>query len=144
MELKNPNLLLRDESVKPSDYAIEHALGKQRFSVYQKLVNVIEKELGLGMQWAYYEDGHAWLCKVVFKKKTMFWLSIWDGFIRTGFYFNDKTRSGVLELEINDQIKKDFKKEKPIGKLLPLTIDIVSAEQLEDLSTIITYKKGLK
>ena len=144
MDLKNPNLLLRDEKVKPSSNTIENALGKKRFPVYLKLENVIEKELGLAMQWAFYKDGHAWLCKVVFKKKTMFWLSIWDGFIRTGFYFNDKTLPGVLELEINDQIKKDFKKEKPIGKLLPLTIDIVSAEQLEDLSTIITYKKGLK
>ena len=28
-------------------------------------------------QWRFYIDGKAWFCKVVDKKKSIFWLSIW-------------------------------------------------------------------
>ncbi len=142
MNPDNQTLLLRDETISPSDAVLEQALGKELFTVYQALTANIKQEFDLNTEWRFYKDGQAWLCKVTFKKKTIFWLSIWENSIKTGFYFTEKSRMDVLELEIDNKIKEAFSNAKPIGKLIPLTIDIEQSEQLKDLWAIVAYKKG--
>lgn len=137
-------MLLRDPDIFPSEEVLEANLGKDVFQVYQELMIEIA-EVGLAPEWNYYRDGKAWLCKVINKKKTVFWLSVWDdNFFRTGFYFTAKNCIGIDALDINDRIKKDFSEAKSVGKLLPLILDIRKKEQLGDLLKIIDYKKSLK
>lgn len=38
----------------------------------------------LSPEWRYYNDGKSWLCKMLSKKKNLFWLSIWEGCFRGG------------------------------------------------------------
>lgn len=136
--------LLRKEEVTPTEKVLEEALGKDIFEVYLILMQIIESEFQLEIQWRFYKDGKAWLCKVIDKKKTIFWLSIWDRFIKISFYFTEKTRWGIYDLQINNQIKDKFKKVEAIGKLIPLILDIEKEEELADLAEIIKYKKNLK
>jgi hypothetical protein len=49
-----------------------------------------------------------------------------------------------VELDIENSIKEDFKNSKNIGKLIPLTINMKTKEQIEDLLKIIEYTKKLK
>lgn len=136
--------LLRKEEVTPTEKVLEEALGKDIFEVYLILMQIIESEFQLEIQWRFYKDGKAWLCKVIDKKKTIFWLSIWDRFIKISFYFTEKTRWGIYDLQINNQIKDKFKIVEAIGKLIPLILDIEKEEELADLAEIIKYKKNLK
>jgi hypothetical protein len=144
MDSNNKEMLLRDEATEPTDAVLEQALGKELFGVYQELMSLAKNEFELVPEWRFYKDGKAWLCKIVYKKKTILWLSVWENFIKTGFYFTEKTRLGVLDLEIDPKLKDDFSDAKPIGKLLPLSVDIETKEHLEDLKAIIKYKKSLK
>ena len=137
--------LLRDAKITPTMDVLENIVGKDIFSVYEKIYKTItSSEFELNPEWNFYKDGKAWLCKVSYKKKTVFWLSVWDTGIKTGFYFTEKTRSGVLELAINDEIKQRFENVKLIGKLIPLTLVVENEAQLEDLKKLIVYKKTLK
>ena len=139
------NILLRDSKVNPTNEILENALGKDIFRVYEELIKIItDVEFELKPEWNFYKDGKAWLCKVTYKKKTVFWLSIWEKHIKTGFYFTEKTRSGILSLQISEKIIKDFEETKTVGKLFPLVLNIDKERQLEDLKEIIKYKKGLK
>jgi len=99
---------------------------------------------GLVPEWRYYNDGKAWLCKAVFKKKTIFWLSVWDGFFKAGFYFVERHCPGIYELAVDDSIKQELKKAKPFGTLYPVGLTISKSEQINDLLALIQYKKGLK
>ena len=105
---------------------------------------VTNTKSGLVTEWRYYKDGKAWLCKVCYKKKTIFWLSVWDKFFKTGFYFTDKNCTGVAELDIEEKIKEEFSRNKHIGKLIPLAIKMNRKEQIDDVIKIIEYKKRLK
>lgn len=96
------------------------------------------------IEWRYYNDGKAWLCKVTYKKKTVLWLSAWEGFFRTAFYFTEKHLEGIAALDISETIKEDFCKAKPIGRLIPMIIDVNDKKQLNDLLTIVRFKKNLK
>lgn len=138
-------LLLRDSEIIPTEEVLENALGKKVFAVYEELTKIITGvEFELAPEWNYYKDGKAWLCKVVYKKKTVFWLSAWENQIKTSFYFTEKTRTGIFDLAIDQKIKQDFDDSKAVGKLCPLILCIETREQLEDLKEIIRYKKGLK
>lgn len=137
--------LLRDKDIFPSPEVLQHALGKRCHAVLEELLDTLTGEdFGLTFEWRFYNDGKAWLGKAVYKKKTIFWLSVWDGYFQTGFYFTEKTRAGVMELEIDDTIKNDFATAEATGKLIPLSLKIDKKRQLKDVLKIVGYKKALK
>jgi Protein of unknown function (DUF3788) len=138
------NILLREKEILPTNEVIEKALGNS-YRAYEKLTEIVTgTSFGLILNWNYYNDGKAWLCKVCFKKKTIFWLSVWDQYFKTGFYFTEKTGQGLNSLNIDENIKETFWKNKPIGKLIPLGISVTGIEQIDDILRIIEYKKSLK
>lgn len=144
MESNNETILLREKEIEPTDKVLENALGKDLFMIYQEIIRIFINEFSLEPQWQFYKDGKAWLCKVVYKKKTILWLSIWENYIKTGFYFTEKTRIGVFDLNIDSKLIEVFEMAKPVGKLIPLIIDIDQQNQIKDLIKVVRYKKGLK
>lgn len=137
-------MLLRERTISPTKHTLENALGRS-FAAYQELMNTITgKNYELLPEWRYYNDGKAWLCKVQYKKKTIFWLSAWDKYFRMAFYFTEKTGKGINELDIDANIKKTFTANKPAGRLFPLVINVTGKGQLKDALKVIEYKKSLK
>lgn len=137
--------LLKDPEIKPTEKVFRDIYYDKLFNLYNELYKTITNpELELSPEWNYYRDGKAWLCKVIYKKKTVFWLSLWDKCIKTSFFFTEKTRGGIMELPISEKIKKDFEQAKLTGKLVSLIMDIDSKEKLKDLVEVINYKKSLK
>jgi hypothetical protein len=136
--------LLKDKEIFPTRELLENVLA-ERFSVFDEMMETITgAKYNLEPIWRYYNDGKAWLCKVCFKKKTVFWLSVWDKYFKTTFYFTEKNGKGIAELDINQSIKDEFITKKPFGKLIPLSIELRSKEQIKDLLKIVDYKKSLK
>lgn len=135
---------LKDPAISPKKEILENALGKS-YTAYKELMNIIEgTAFGLTPKWNYYNDGKAWLCKVQYKKKTVFWISVCDKHFKLCFYFTEKNCKGVFALGIQSSIKKEFKEHKPIGKLLPLVLSVTKKDQLQDALKIVQYKMSLK
>lgn len=138
-------MLLKDPEQFPSDKVLKHVLGDSVYNVLEALLTVIiDKEYGLTVEWRYYNDGKTWLGKVVYKKKTVFWLSVWESYFKAGFYFTAKHFEAIAALDISETIKDEFSKAKPSGKLFPMIFDINTHDQLQDLLTVIYLKKSLK
>ena len=136
--------LLREQEIIPTEEVLKNVLGES-YSAFEELINTITTpEFGLIPEWNYYKDGKSWLCKVCYKKKTVFWLSAWDKFFKITFFFTEKHLEGIALLNIEENIKDDFGKVKPVGRLLPLLISINKTEQLSDALKIIEFKKRLK
>lgn len=134
--------LLRNKELYPTEEVLQKVL-MDSIQAYNQLVTTIA-ELQAEMIWRYYNDGKAWLCKVQHKNKTIFWLSVWDGYFKTTFYFTEKNCQGIELLDIDQTIRNEFRNNKPIGKFLPLTLTIQNRKQLIDLLKIAEYKRGLK
>ena len=134
---------LNDQHIFPTPEILQKTLGK-RYAIFETLMAVItDAEFDLIPEWRYYKDG-GWLCKVVFKKKTIFWLSVWDSFFTTSFHFAEKAKAGVMALPIDETLKNEFAKSTPAGKLVSVLISVTSKKQLKDVLTLIRYKKELK
>ena len=82
--------VLVDEAVYPDDGILRSVLG-DTFSTYSEFVGTIQSEnIGCACLWKYYKDGKSWLCKGTFRKKTIFWLAVYDGYFVVCFYFTEK------------------------------------------------------
>lgn len=136
--------ILREESPYPDAGVLKEKLD-DIYDVYDVFVSEITKEpYSLQPEWNYYKDGKSWLCKITFRKKTVIWLSVWDDCFKVTFYFTDKSRSGIEELEISPSIKESILKSKNIGKLIPLVIAIREKNQIDDVLKLIAFKKSIK
>ena len=143
MENKNYKQLLREPDLVPDEDLFSEVLSKQLFDVYKEILKIIS-EFGLVAEWKYYHDGKSWLWKVSKKKKTIVWISLWEEFFKSSFYFTEKNHDGLLSLDIDNKIKDSFSNARPIGRLIPLTMDIEAVTELENLKKIITYKISQK
>lgn len=133
-------IVLKDPSVYPDENVLKAALGKSYKAFAELMTRISSPEFGIDSEWRYYNDGKAWLCKNVFMKKTIFWLSVWDGYFKTGFYFTEKTAAGIEELDIDSEIKKQLTSGKNIGKLIPLAFTISNVDQIRDVLIVTKYK----
>jgi hypothetical protein len=136
--------LLNDRNIPVTGEILRKTLGDS-YPVYEKMIETITgKDYELVPEWRYYNDGKAWLCKMVYKKKTVFWLSVWDGFFKTSFYFVERHCRGLAGLDVEKSIKDQLKSGKTFGTLFPVTLRISKEEQIRDLLKIVEYKKKLK
>jgi hypothetical protein len=132
--------VLSDMNTYPSEEIILSFLGKSK-TCWKEFGDMLNTSFpNLEPCWKYYKDGSNWLCKVVNKKKTVFWLSVYNGYFKTAFYFTEKTGSNIPRLDIGKEIIDSYLKAKSIGKLTPLRIDIKSKKDIRDLKKVIEYK----
>ncbi len=128
----------KDRSTEPIDENLSIVLGKS-FSAYKALSEKLS-DFEVGLEWRFYKDG-GWLAKGTRKKKTIFWGAAEDGFFAIAFHFNERNKQGVLELDIADELKRDFSNAPINGsKLTSLKIDIYSESDLSDVYQLIDYK----
>lgn len=136
---------LTDPTVFPTEEVLLSILGDRSSQALTILFNTITAQpLGLTIEWRYYNDGKSWLCKAVFKTKTVFWLSVWPGYFKTTFYFTEKHLEALAELPLAEEHKTKLATDAPIGRLIPLTLDVNNEHVLKDVLTLVTFKKQLK
>jgi hypothetical protein len=137
-------MIFKDPEIFPTNKLVEDVLGDS-YQAYVELIDAVTgPDLGLVPEWRYYNDGKAWLCKVCYKKKTIFWLSVWDKYFKTAFYFTDRNSKDISELEIDIKIKEAFSNAPHYGKLVPLVFNMQNSGQIEDMIKVVRYKKSLK
>ena len=131
-------ILLSEPAVYPSKEVLKDALGEV-YNVLEELeIQLVQPNFALSFDWKYYRDSKAWLCKVAHKKKTIFWLSVWDGCFKTSFFFLERHLEGIAALEMDEN---SFTIEKEWGKMIPLIFNINDKKQLPNLLKMVTFKK---
>ena len=132
-----PEMLLRDAFIEPTETVLKDML-EDVYAVYKKLQQLTPE---LSYDWHYYKDSKGWLCKVSYKKRTVFWLSVREGFFKTSFFFLERHLEGIAALGIK---AGSFSREKEWGKMIPFIFDVSSEKQLPDLLKMIEFKKKAK
>lgn len=133
--------LLTNLDIFPSKDVLQDALGNV-YEIYEELENLLtQNEFALTYIWHYYKDSKAWLCKVAYKKKTIFWLSIWEGFFKLSFFFLPRHLEGIKALKMD---KSNFETKDEWGKMIPFFFNVNSKQPFNDLYKLIQYKKGAK
>lgn len=144
--------LLRNPDIQPSNEVIERAL-KEANNVYIKFIYELASH-DIHLEWRYYNDGKAWLAKGLYKwtgtrggnnEKTIFWLSIWDGFFKVTMYIPEKARENVLSLSLDNRIKQMIANSKKMGKFnfFPIVFDLHSDDMFKALFLLADFRKSI-
>ena len=131
--------LLQEQEIFPTSNVLKKTL-RESYAAFEEL-SAILNEQALTFDWHFYKDSKAWLCKVSHKKKTVFWLSVWDGFFKTSFFFLERHLEGIAALETAEN---SFTMEKEWGKMIPLIFNIRDKTQFPDLLKVVEFKKKAK
>jgi len=145
--------LLRNPDIEPSSDVIAKGLGEAN-NAYIQFINELTCH-DIHLEWRYYNDGKAWLAKGLFKwtgvrggqnEKTVFWLSIWDGFFKVTIYVPEKSRTDVLSLPLDNEVKQMIEASQQMGKLkyFPLVFELYSDAMFEAVYTLVDFRKSVK
>ena len=81
---------------------------------------------------------------MMFKKKNLGWIGVFDGYFKVSFYFTEKHLNAIVDSDISDIIKEDFYNAKPSGRLLPMTVAVTDKEKLKEVLPVLLFKKNPK
>lgn len=133
-------LALTNKDQYPDSEILETVL-ENSFPLYQRTVQALSAD-DIQITWNYYNDGKAWMGKLLWKKKkNLGWLHIYNGLFKVTIYFTEKYRAGMETLDINPHRKSSFLQTPSVGKLLPMTFQMEQEKDLSDLLCVIGYKK---
>ncbi len=133
---------LKNKEIFPSDEVLATILGES--FVAFKCLNDAFSLHEIIPEWNYYRDGNAWLCKMLFKKKNLGWISVCDGYFNITCYFTEKYIEKIEGSAISQSTKEAFYRAKPCGRLIPMTILVHNNQLPEDVVIMVLFKKGLK
>jgi len=122
--------LLKDPDVQPEAEVLEAALGERKKTYGEFTSEIAKKDIAL--EWRYYNDGKSWLGKGTRKKKTVFWLSVWEDYFQVTLFFTEKT---LPETETETVT---------VGKSVAVVTKVRNGTELGHLFELIEYKKNLK
>ena len=94
----------------------------------------------VNLAWNYYNDGKAWLGKLMYKRKNLGWLHVYPGYFKVTVYFTDNTAADVSALHLPERIIGDFPDIKHSGKLIPLSITPESQEDIGSILSLLELK----
>ena len=136
--------VLTDKEEYPSDEVLKRTLGAAK-EVWDAFFDFLaEHDTLYSGEWRYYKDGNSWLYKLVKKKKTVCWISVYEGKFKTTFYFPDKAEELILNSRLKKALKEAFVNGKHYGKTRGLTVDIKKTQDLSSTKKLIEIKDTLK
>lgn len=133
---------LKDKNIFPSNDVLKDILGDS-FIAFNKLNEILSLH-EIIPEWNYYRDGNAWLCKLLFKKKNLGWLHVYDRYFMVTCYFMERHFPEIENLNIAENIKENFYNMNTTGRLIPMPVTIREKELPDDVMTMILFKKGLR
>jgi hypothetical protein len=132
--------ILNNKDQYPEDDIIFSHIAETK-SLWIALFDMIQSAYpDLTKEWRYYNDGKSWLLKVTKKKKTIFWLGVYDGYFKITFYFTDKAEQDIENSHIVSELKKQFKNGKRYGKIRGLSIKFRDEKDIGYAKELIALK----
>lgn len=133
-----------DPGVIPDREKLMPVLG-ERIRLWDELMAHIDSVYGNPEKvWRYYRDGGQWLFRMLHKKKTVFWSAVADDTFMITFYFGGKAEPVILASDIPPVLKEEFRTAKSYGAIKPLSVKVMSQDDLDVVYKLILLKTSIK
>jgi len=132
--------VLTDESVEPNDEIIFSIIGEKELLWKQTMSYLYDNYEDITEVWKYYKDGKRWLFRTLKKKKTIFWVNILEDTFRIAFWFADKLEPVILQSDLPESIKTEYKNAKRFNKIRGIYIDMQDSEDFQNVKKLIDLK----
>lgn len=93
-------------------------------------------------EWKYYGVKNGWILKTFYKKRNLFFIIIYDGYVMISFVFGDKAVHSILESDVSDATKKSLSEARKYAEGRGISFEIFDNKHLDDIRKLITIKVG--
>jgi hypothetical protein len=133
---------LTDPELYPDDGVLRSRLGAAKPAYDAWMDRVRAAAPGIVADWNYYRDGKSWLLKAHDgKKKTVFWLSAYDGFFRVAFYFGAADEAKVAGADLPEDFKRQYA-EAAGKRIRGITAAIRSEDDIPAALALLSFKNN--
>ncbi len=142
--LSSEKKILSDPLIEPTDEFICHFLGDKKIWWHTIIDGTIKNYPNVTGVWKYYNDGKQWLFRLLQKKNTIFWLSLFEDTFRITFYFTDKAESILEESTIPREVVEQFKSGKYFNKIRGITVKMGKDQDVDTVLKLIAVKLQIR
>lgn len=135
--------ILKDQTEFPTVENLAKHLSKENLSLYQQLLTKLHENSYME-DWNYYKDGNNWLSKILFKKKNLGWISIWETGVKVTVFFSERVWPQLVANELFAKLEANEASIQKNGKLNTVLIPIQDQASLQTAVELVNFKKKLK
>ncbi|MDU5333368.1 DUF3788 family protein [Enterococcus sp.] len=135
--------ILKDQSEFPTIENLAKHLSTKDLTLYRQLLDEIHK-FSYKEDWNYYKDGNNWLSKILFKKKNLGWISIWETGIKVSVFFGERIWPQLVAHELFSKLEANGASIDKTGKLNAVLVPIKDEESLQTAIELVNLKKSIK
>ena len=135
--------LLKDQAEFPTVENLAKHLSAENLSLYQQLLVELHENSYME-DWNYYKDGNNWLSKILFKKKNLGWISIWETGVKVTVFFSERVWQQLVANELFAKLEDNEASIQKNGKLNTVLIPIQDQASLQTAVELVNFKKKLK
>jgi hypothetical protein len=138
------NGILTDKLIVPNEKLIFSIIGETSVFWRQIISYAKDNYSDITELWRFYNDGKEWLFRLIQKKKTICWIRVLPGAFRTTFYFGDKAESLIVNSDLPEPMKQDFKTTKRYGKIRGISIKIADETDVKNVQKLMAIRLKMK
>jgi hypothetical protein len=136
--------MLSDKEIIPDDDYIFSLIGARKV-LWQNIMNHVKGNyMNAAGEWNYYNDGKRWLFKMILKKKTIFWIGLFDDTFRVTFWFGDKAGPVINDSSLPENIKSEFMSAKKYGAIRAVSVIMNDSNDVDNVLKLIAIKNQMK
>ncbi len=124
----------------PDEGMIQDTLGFN-YSHLEYIRQYIDAEIGVTKEeWKFYGKKLGWTLKKFYKKRNLFFISMYEGYFKISFVFGEKAFNKVLDSSIAETLKKELAEARKYAEGRGLSIKVDDATYLDDIKKFIQIK----
>jgi len=135
--------ILKDPEEFPTIENLANQLSGDNLKLYQQLLVELHDQSFME-DWNYYKDGSNWLSKILFKKKNLGWISVWETGIKVTVYFGERIWPTLVASELFSKLEANGATIHKSGKLTAVLIPLRDETSLQTAVETIKFKKNAK
>ena len=137
-------IVLTDPTVQPTEELIFSIIGENSVYWEQVIDYVYDNYFDITEEWRFYNDGKSWLYRALQKKKTIYWIGIIKDTFRISFWLSEKAEPLIEASSLSEPLKEGYRTAKrfKIGRCI--SVEVRSADDLENVLKLIDLKTKLK
>jgi hypothetical protein len=137
-------IALTDPNITPDEELVFSMIGDKRFYWMSIMEHLYQHHKDISEVWRFYNDGKSWLFRTLKKKNTIFWVAVLKETFRVGFYFGDKAEPMILQSDLPESIKDDFKIAKRYNTIRAISVTMNDAVDVDTVIKLIELKLKIK
>jgi hypothetical protein len=137
-------IALTDPAIIPDNELVFSMIGDKSVYWQQIMAYLYQNHKDISEVWRFYNDGKSWLFRTLKKKNTLFWVAVLKDTFRVGFYFGDKAEPMIMQSDLTENIKDDFRTAKRYNTIRAISVTMADSADVDTVIKLIELKLKIK